>query len=310
VGSAVAWFLFSLAIGPALVLVHELGHAAAVVLLTGQRTLVIVGDGDRYAGLRFGRVRIRLFGNDNGGWCEMPPNVSPRDWFVVGLAGPFASLLAAIGLVAAFLAFGGSVGQRVILALSALLAVLTVIVNLLPHSDGEQTSDGWYVREAWRRWYGTPDWRAPIAVIQERERRESTVYRLMTRAVGEAEMLDAPYVGTEHLLLALAGADDEVGEVLRDAGLTPEALRGAVGHQRAPAPTQLRNTPALLRALGAAAARQKSHGDDELTPRHFLEALLLDRDGQARRLVERLGSSATALHTALLERRVSSHASA
>ena len=43
----VGWILFSLALGPALVLIHELGHASAVVLLTGQRSLVVVGSGER-----------------------------------------------------------------------------------------------------------------------------------------------------------------------------------------------------------------------------------------------------------------------
>jgi Clp amino terminal domain, pathogenicity island component len=300
-GEALGYFVLSLVMGPALLLVHELGHAAAVVLLTGERTLVVVGSGERYAGLRFGRVRIHFFGNDKGGRCEFPPNVTPRDAFVASLAGPAASALAAIVLVWALLAFGRPVAPMVILGLGALVATLQVVGNLVPLVYDEGPSDGWYAREAWRRWHGTPAWRVPVAEVEEKERRDSFGYRLMTAAVDEARALDAHHIGTEHLLLALAGFEHPVGEVLRSAGLTPGALRGALGNGRTgPPAAELRNTPALKRVLAGAVQQQNLHGDDELGPKHALLALLQERDAQARTLVERSGSSAASLHVALL----------
>jgi hypothetical protein len=93
----VGWILCLLGLGPGLVLIHELGHAFSVVLLTGERSLVVVGSGKRYVGLRLGRIRIRVFGNSGYAYaaCEVPPRASPRDLFVISLAGPAAHAIRA-----------------------------------------------------------------------------------------------------------------------------------------------------------------------------------------------------------------------
>lgn len=55
----------------------------------------------------------------------------------------------------------------------------------------------------------------------------SSAQRTLETAVSEARMLGQPYVGTEHLLLALLQVE-ETGELLREAGVTLEEARDAV----------------------------------------------------------------------------------
>ena len=61
---------------------------------------------------------------------------------------------------------------------------------------------------------------------------EPRVSRDLSRALDEAESqarsLGDEFVSTEHLLLGLAGKKDDAGQVLRDAGATPEAVRQAL----------------------------------------------------------------------------------
>lgn len=80
---------------PLVILVHELGHAVAVVALTGQRATVQVGRDP--ALVRFSVGRIDLHWDPRGylAHCQMPLPASPRRMLPIALAGPAASLLLA-----------------------------------------------------------------------------------------------------------------------------------------------------------------------------------------------------------------------
>jgi len=54
---------------------------------------------------------------------------------------------------------------------------------------------------------------------------------LVVRAYEHAVRLEHPYLGGEHLLLALAGADQPAGAVLREHGATPERTEAEIVRQ-------------------------------------------------------------------------------
>jgi ATP-dependent Clp protease ATP-binding subunit ClpA len=54
---------------------------------------------------------------------------------------------------------------------------------------------------------------------------------IMVQAYEHATRLGHPYLGGEHLLLALAGADQPAGAVLRQHGVTPERVEAEIARQ-------------------------------------------------------------------------------
>lgn len=56
------------------------------------------------------------------------------------------------------------------------------------------------------------------------ERITGEARQVVVRAQAHARRLGHGFIGDEHLLYGLAGADDEVGAVLRDRGVTPERV--------------------------------------------------------------------------------------
>lgn len=64
------------------------------------------------------------------------------------------------------------------------------------------------------------------------ERFTTSARTAVTLAHHEARMLDRPQIGTEHVLIALAGAgSDPAAQAMRSAGITADALRAAAGRQ-------------------------------------------------------------------------------
>ncbi len=112
-----------------------------------------------------------------------------------------------------------------------------------------------------------------------------------TRAVqladDEAGALAAPALGTEHLVLGLAGEERESGGRLL-VGVAVDDLRALLPRARAAsgAPTLSRRAVAAL-AAGRRLAEER--GDRDLGVEHLLAAVLGDPDSAAVAVLERLG---------------------
>ena len=231
-----------------------------------------MGSGKRYAGLRLGRIRIRIFRKSNHGACEVPPRASPRDLFVTSLAGPAASFLAAMLLAIALMNAGPD--EIPLLGIATLLALVGSLGQLVPFKTDDGGSDGWLAITAWK-WRRTPHWRTPFEQIWQQEVRPTACRPVLEEMVNEARRSKTPYVGTEHLLIAVAESEGDAGRVLRAAGLSAARLRSLLpsqhdcGHAKEP-----RNTPAIKRVFQAAPSHLSLRGDQEAAPEHLLLALL------------------------------------
>jgi hypothetical protein len=295
----VVWILCVLFLGTGLALIHELGHAFAVVLLTGRRSLVTLGSGNRYAGLRLGRIRIRVLRPSSYAACELPPSASPRDLFIISLAGPAASFLTAVVLAIPLMNMDRP--ELSLLGLATFMALIEGIGNLVPFKNDDVASDGWLALRAWKDFRGTPYWRTPFERIWQQEVRPMACRPLLEATVEEARRSKTPYVGTEHLLIAVADSDGDAGRVLRAAGLSPARLRSLLpSHHDTGQAREPRNSPAIKRVYQAAPGHLSLRGDQEIAPEHLLLALLHERSGRALELVEALGSSPAALRSALV----------
>jgi hypothetical protein len=157
---------------PALVLLHELGHALTALDMTEGRVCMKAGS-PTMVNLRVGRLELALSPWPGfGGSCEYEPDTlrgSPRGeaWIVV--AGPVTSLLT--GVVLAFLAAMAQGMLREVLVLGAALSGIGFLLSGLPlrygRGLGGGESDGTSV---WRILTGEPP--GP-----ERERPEPVVAR-------------------------------------------------------------------------------------------------------------------------------------
>lgn len=52
---------------------------------------------------------------------------------------------------------------------------------------------------------------------------------IVVNSQGHAQRLGHSYIGCEHLLLSLASLEGDVGEIVRSAGATPQAIEAAIG---------------------------------------------------------------------------------
>ena len=62
------------------------------------------------------------------------------------------------------------------------------------------------------------------------ERFTDSARHVVTQAQADARRLGHNYIGCEHLLLAVAAADEPAGAVLRDQDITPERIEGEILH--------------------------------------------------------------------------------
>ena len=296
------WVIASLVLVPGLVLIHELGHALAILLLTGQRAVVHVGSGDRYTGPRLGPVDIRLSSDyENGGSCEILGSATARDAFFIALAGPAASCLSAIGLAVAFVTVGRPVLPSVMLGFGILVAIALCFGELLPRSTEDNASDGWHAQALWKLFHGTPEWWMPVDQPIPQDDLPSSFDRLTEATVGEAMRLNSPYVGTEHLLIAIARTDGKAGAVLRSARLSAERLRTVLrSEHQAQNPGKAPSTPAVKRVLRAAGNYPGVRALEDIAPEHLLLALLDEPSGRALQLVHALGGSPDTLRSAVM----------
>lgn len=298
------WLIVTLALAVGLVVIHELGHALAAFLLTGEGTLVMIGSpADRHAEVRLGKLKLRLFPNLlGGGWCRVPDSASPRDHFFISIAGPAASLAAAVLLWWITLTFVQPGTGWVVFGLAGVASLIHFLNSIDPREYKEGFSDGHIALEVWRRFRRTPFWRTPMNDDTDVEDESSFANRLLRASFDAAWNGNAPWVGTEHLLVALADWEGDCGRILRGAGLSSERIREALPSYPAGRPPEgPRSTPAMDRVLSAAASHLSLRGDEEIDAEHVFLALLAERDGLAREVIEGLGARPDQLRTSMVQ---------
>ncbi len=112
----------------------------------------------------------------------------------------------------------------------------------------------------------------------------------------EARILDHNYIGTEHLLLGLIHAGDDVAaRALESLGISLEAVRQQVekiiGHgQQAPS-GHIPFTPRAKKVLQLAKQEALDHGDGSIAAEHILLGLVREGSGVAAQVLTRLGAS-------------------
>ncbi len=124
-------------------------------------------------------------------------------------------------------------------------------------------------------------------------------------AWSEARRLGHHWVGEEHVLLAFTRGDGAAGDVLRQAGATPELLEATIvqGLERADPPVEQGRsdaptpTPAVNRLSGRAEGH--AHAPGETTTPHDVLVALLWHAGSGSSLLHALGVDRGALAVAL-----------
>ena len=127
-----AWCLALVVAAPLVMLVHELGHAVAALLLTRDRVVVQTGRRS-FVTVRLGRLTLALgpAGLQAGACWHMAPD-SPRAEAAIAAAGPLASVASASIAATACLLLAPTRAITLVLAALAVLALLDAIGNLWP----------------------------------------------------------------------------------------------------------------------------------------------------------------------------------
>ena len=149
-----------------LVILHELGHALAALLLTDGRVIVGVGGPRDQLFLTAGRLELGLspaIAPDGECVVEDRGLRTPKAEAWIAAAGPFMSLCAGVVLLAAARNYGG-----IVLTTGAGVAWLQAVFTAVPMrygaGDGPGESDGWAI---WRVVTGGP----PGGLAREERRR-------------------------------------------------------------------------------------------------------------------------------------------
>jgi beta-lactamase regulating signal transducer with metallopeptidase domain/nitrous oxidase accessory protein NosD len=130
---------------------------------------------------------------------------------------------------------------------------------------------------------------------------------IMVLAAEEARALNHSYVGTEHILLALASDSNAVSaKVLRGLGLDSERLKAEVLKRVQPGsgPVSGGNLPVMPRAkrvLEYAEQEARSLGHDYIGTEHILLALMHQQDGVAAQVLEGAGVSLPQMRAEVLQ---------
>lgn len=123
----------------------------------------------------------------------------------------------------------------------------------------------------------------------------------LTRAQEEAVAANQPYIGTEHVALALVSDDGAAGRVLREMSITHEALKTQVAAVLATAGEPQRRgipTSRTKRVIGSAFQEATSAGAEQVGTEHLLTALLVEAEGVAARALDALGVTLRAVRQA------------
>jgi Clp amino terminal domain, pathogenicity island component len=151
------------------------------------------------------------------------------------------------------------------------------------------------------------------AVRRRRRRRFDWPFTRFTRRARQvvilaqeaAEALGHPRVGTEHLLLGLARAEDEAtAAILAEAGLTADAIGKRVAALEASGTRPKRGnlTRAAKRALEQSLREARALGDNYIGAEHILLGLLADERWGAVAIVRELDAEPEALRDAVRRR--------
>jgi ATP-dependent Clp protease ATP-binding subunit ClpC len=131
----------------------------------------------------------------------------------------------------------------------------------------------------------------------------------------EARLLAHNYIGTEHVLLAVAGQGDGVtASVLAEAGLTRDAIRQeietTIGRGAGPPSGHVPFTPRAKKSLELALREAIKHDDAPITPAHLLLGILRQGDCAAVQLITKMGHDPARLRARVFELSATAPASA
>jgi hypothetical protein len=303
--------LVRVVVQPLAVLVHELGHAVAAVLLSGQRISLQVGQPDDGGAVSIGKIDLRLGRGTHPAHIRvLPDRLSRARLISIFLAGPVASLLFAVALVWLAVAIGPSRTAFVPIAIAAGAASL-LLINLVPFEQAGSwwlgtplvgpATDGLLALRVLRGHEGRRVWH-PDAPPQPAAARTPPPLTPTARDVlGRALVagVEAGEVRPEHLLSALASEPVGVaGEMLRRSGVTASVQAPAPDAPRLHAPT----SPAVVTILERSRSLLTLRGDVEVDTEHLLLALLESADETVHATLREAGADATAMRSELLAR--------
>jgi ATP-dependent Clp protease ATP-binding subunit ClpC len=136
----------------------------------------------------------------------------------------------------------------------------------------------------------------PVAVELDLARLTSCARLALDRATEEARRFGDPYVGTDHVLLALASLETAAAKQVLDAlEMTTERLNGLIRFIRGGEQTMANGeceyafSPRLQRVLAAAAKDSAKRSHAEIGTLHLLSGLLREKEGLAVFLLESPG---------------------
>jgi ATP-dependent Clp protease ATP-binding subunit ClpA len=130
--------------------------------------------------------------------------------------------------------------------------------------------------------------------------------RLVVAAAQEhGRRLGHPYIGTEHLLLALSDGDGVAARALErvgfDRGRFQRAVLDEIGSTFAPPQGNLPFTPRVKNALSQSLGQSMSMGHDYIGTEHLLLGLLEDDSSLATKLATEQGIAATKVKAAVIQ---------
>ena len=112
--------------------------------------------------------------------------------------------------------------------------------------------------------------------------------KIMIKAYEEMKKLRHPYVGSEHLLLAILKGENDVAERLKECGLTYkkffDEIVNIIGYGKEVSKWKL-YTPLLKRIIENAMVDAKENNNGEVTIEHLFNALLEEGEGVAVRII-------------------------
>jgi hypothetical protein len=273
---------------PLLTFVHELGHAATAARFTRRRALIQIGEEPFPVRFSIGPVDVEWSGRGDAAHCirNRWVAISGRQLFLIVMAGPAASLLAAgcLGALAASLRDGPPLVFWCV-AIGSAWGVITAVLNAVPFVhwprwEGgvrwgtDQASDGWIALQVIKDRL----WREALPGADESARRMTAGVERAVIAAGRAARVGP--VGTQHLLAGLAREREGVAaQVLRDCGFRP--VEGTRREDEPSSPATREFTPATLRALNRAESILTLRGDQSIDTEHVLLALIQEPGSSA-----------------------------
>jgi ATP-dependent Clp protease ATP-binding subunit ClpC len=130
--------------------------------------------------------------------------------------------------------------------------------------------------------------------------------QVVVLAQEEARLLAHNYIGTEHLLLAVADqGEGGTASALAEAGLTPDAIRSeiatTIGRGLEPPSGQVPFTPRAKKSLEQAMREAMKHGDGTIAPAHLLLGILRQGDSAAVQLITKMGHDPLQIRARVVE---------